>query len=84
MGGDIGSGGMCHRDGRNPFDGFNLQGPIMVRDLERRLLELQVELLIARKKAENFEEEKLLNHAIYANKELLDFLEKRNGSGSSS
>jgi len=48
--------------------------------LKRRILELEVELAIHRKKAETFEEEKLINHVLYAAKELMDYLEKRDGS----
>ncbi len=54
-----------------------------MKTLLRRLLEMEVELLIHRKKAEDFEEEKLLNHVIYANRELIEYLEKKDGSSSS-
>ena len=52
-------------------------------NLRRRLLELEFELLCRRNKTVEFEEEKLLSHVIYAGKELLKYLEKKNGSGGS-
>ena len=55
-----------------------------MKTLIRRLLEMEVELMIHRKKAEDFEEEKLMNHAIYANKELIKFLEEQENGRSSS
>lgn len=61
---------------------FYLQGPIM-KTFRRRLLEMEVELVIHRKTAEDFEEEKLINHVLYATKELVEFLEKRDGSSGS-
>ena len=63
--------------------GCYLQGPIM-KTLKRRLLEMEFELLIHRKEAAVFEEEKLINHVLYATKELVEYLEKQDGSSSSS
>ena len=62
--------------------GRYLQGPIM-KTLKRRLLELEFELIVHRKDAMVFEEEKLINHVLYATKELVEYLEKQDGSSSS-
>lgn len=55
-----------------------------MKTLKRRLQETEAELLIHRKMAEDFEEEKLMNHTIYAVKELIEYLEKNDGSSGSS
>lgn len=83
LGSYLGSYNMLTLHDRFYSSGFYLQGPMM-KTLKRRLLELEMELLIHRKKASDFEEEKLLNHVIYAVKELMEFLEKENGGGGSS
>lgn len=54
-----------------------------MKTLKRRLLELEFELIVHRKDAEVFEEEKLINHVLYATKELVEYLEKRDGSSNS-
>ena len=54
-----------------------------MKTLKRRLLELEVELAIHRREAETFDEEKLINHVMYAAKELIEYMEKKDGSSSS-
>lgn len=82
LGRDIGSYNLLTVYDRFSVGGRNLQGPIM-KTLKRRLLEIEVELLVHRREADTFEEEKLINHVTYAVKELVDFLEKRDGGSSS-
>jgi len=54
----------------------------MKKTFQERMLITRLDLLIERKMAREFEEEKLINHALYAVKELVEYLEKKDGSDS--